>query len=218
MKKSFRRRVSRKPRYKKKYSLAKKLLSLNETKAFPYDAAVTVKHLEVWTWSPSQSIVVGTNSEQRIGDKIFLKSLTLTGYWGASSVSTACTKLRVIVHMNSQNVSCPTQTLGALTGTQMWYPNTSAIPANGIINPNATSVLADFIIDVNSSISTAQDLKSFNVVIPLNKMFPYALLSGVYGKVKNLYVTTTALINGGTPGVTVAGTLQVSSILKFKDP
>jgi len=214
-----------KSKYKAKYkskrksmSLPKQLLRLSEPKFFPTQVLQLMTHNTYYQISPTQGVVPGNTASTRVGDSVYLQSLNINGFFESSSVANQTDKFRCIVFWHTTQLPASTLTPNVVTGTQVFFPNTFNLVPNGIINPKATSVLADFVIDINQQITGAKDIKSFNFVVPLNQTFNYGVAGGPYGKTKSLYVTFVSMTPGGSNGVSATGAINAAIVLKYKDP
>jgi len=202
----------------KKPSLKRQLLRMHETKEASYQANITLLHQSSYAWCPTQTVLVGNNSNTRIGDDVYLTSLVMNGFFATDAAAHACHKFRCIVFWSRAEVACGAFAQNVIGGSQVWHPGTDAIIANAIPNPNACTVVSDFVIDAAQVLNTAKEFKSFNITVPLKQTFKYREVNGVYGKSKNLYVLVNSFIAGGVDNTTSAGTLTLAATLKFKDP
>jgi len=213
-------------RYKRKYtkkpSLKRQMLRLCETKTFGYEEGKAMLHNVYYQYSPTQQIEQGITNQKRVGDEIYLMSLQLSGFFNCSTASNVATKFRCLVFWSPEDTAAEVLTDNVVVINRLFEPNTSSIPGNGIINPRAVTLLADFVIDVSQAISTATEFKSFNVKIPLNQKFKYRDVNSAFGKFKNLYVTFVSAVQVGatfgTNASTPAGGVSFASVLKWKDP
>lgn len=175
-------------------------------------------HNVQYVTSPSQAITQGNSNVTRVGDEVYLQSLEINGIFLSSSAANAAQKYRMMVVFHSNEDSCGTSVISnAITGTNLFHANTNNIIVNGIINPKAVTVLADFIVDLNCNVSGAREVKSFAFKVPINETFKYGRPGDVFGKNKNLYIIYSSFISGGTTGATSTGNIEFSSVLKFKD-
>jgi len=216
-----RRTYKRKSTYKRKTvssMMSKQLLRMSEPKFFPVDEIVDMKHNTYFQFSPTQAITPGNTASTRVGDSIYLQSLHLSGFYESSAIANASNKFRCMVFWSPVALPAPNITSNIVTGTQLFFPGTDFLVPNAVVNPKAITLLSDFVIDMNQQLSTAKDLKSFNVTIPINQTFNYGVAGGPYGKFKNLYVTFVAITPGGTNGTTQVGFTNYSSVLRYKDP
>lgn len=167
--------------------------------------------------SPTQNVSQGTAIGQRIGDEIKLHALKLNGFINSTTAALACAKFRVAVFYSSANRAASSVTTGAFTATELFLPNTINTPANGIFDDKALTVLADVLIDVNSLVSNAQDIKSFAVSVPLKDVRArFGESGGAFVDKKNLYI----MVTGYTPvaaNILDIGTYSYSYDLQFKD-
>lgn len=217
-KRSGRMYVKRKRIYKKKRSLKRQILRLHEQKERPYELSQPMMHNTYYQFSPTQQITNGTNSEHRIGDDIYLMSLELNGFFYTSTASGATQKMRCMVFWSEVEEPADTLVANAVTGTQIFHLGTFVPPVNGIVNKNACTMLADFVVDASQVLSGVTEFKSFSISVPLNQTYKYKAVGNTYGKYKQLYVTFISHVAFGTDGSTSAGGVVCSSVVKFKDP
>lgn len=211
-------------RYKKKVyrkkvrpSLKKQLLRMHESKEVGYQLGQSMTDNQYYVLSPTQQIVPGSSGTTRVGDEVYLQSLQLSGWFASSTAAGATQKFRCQVVWHRKETPATAFVLNGLSGTDLFHVDTFASIVNGIVNTNAVTVLADFVVDINQVLTGVNELKSFNIVVPLHTTFKYKDVGGVYGKQKNLYVVLTAYIAGGL-GTANAGSFTVSSLIKYKDP
>jgi len=167
--------------------------------------------------SPTQNIAQGTSIRERIGDQVKLHQLKLNGFFNASTLALASAKFRVSVFYSAYSKAAASVTAGAFTAGELFLPNTTSTPVNAIFDEKAVTVVADMIIDVNSIVSTAQDIKSFAMTIPLKDVRARYVDSGsAFLDKRNLYI----MVTGYTPvGANIAdlGVYSYSYDLQFKD-
>jgi len=171
-----------------------------------------------WFHSPTQNIAPGTSNFGRIGDSIRLHKMKINGYFNAPPTALTNTKWRFTVFYSSKPAAAAGQTSGAFNASELFYPNTSTINIiGGLFDDKAVTVLADQTFDVNSNVSTAQDVKSFAMEINLrDQLMEYNESGSAFGKKRNLYV----LVYGFTPNGAAVGNIGVfyySYTLQYKD-
>ena len=217
MAKYVKRRTYKKKKYYKKASLSKQILRMADTKAFCEGVFQNGNvHDSVVSISPTQRLTQGVTNTNRIGDSVHLQSLTINGYYVAPNVALSINRVRIMVVWSRLAVANTTFTSGIIGPTQLFLAgSTTTTNVNGIVNTKAVTVLSDMILEVNPSISTAKDIKSFAFTVPLNQNFDYAEPVGTMGKRKNLYIIAIPFKVGGGAD---AGDVIVSYALKFKDP
>lgn len=72
-------------------------------------------------------------------------------------------------------------------------------------------------IDINSLVATASDLKTIAFTVPLSGKFSYQASAAVFGKMKNLYIVVIAHVVGGVNGTTACGSMVLNTDLVFQD-
>ena len=173
----------------------------------------------VYAQSPTQNIGNGTNIGGRIGDQVYLQSLQLNGYMFSSATALTNAKYRVSVVYSSLQIPC-----AAVSASPSFLPNdlflSNTYTVNtvvGVYDPKAVNVLADVTIDLNSLVSTSQDIRSFAMDIPLKDFkMAYIDTGSPFGKTKNLYVVVQAY-TPTTAAISNLGSVLMSWNLKFKD-
>lgn len=207
----------RKP-YQKSQTLKKALMATQPAKHCSYsDINVTGTHNTVYTFGPSQTIVRGTGSDQRIGDSIHMLALKVSGFAISNAAITKAVEFRIMTLWSGEEYSCATSlTTGLTMGEIMITSSTPGWAPNGLINPKAVTILDDRVITLNNSITSVSDLESFSFTVPLNTDFDYQASGSVYGKTRNLYVVVMAAIVDGVTGTTVWGLTNLSADLIFK--
>lgn len=218
--------VRRKPRYssksKKLPSFAKRVRKVISSTAQTKHASNNVVTLAMDTdvmhfTSPTQNISQGTAINQRLGDQVKLKYLKLNGYFYAATLANSCTKFRVSVFYCTDAKAASSMTVGAFTRDELFQPNTTFTPTNGMFDEKHVTVLADLIVDLNSSISTAQDIRSFAVNIPLKNVTCNFKESGsAFASKKNIYIM---IVGATTNSLNVAdvGSYSYSYDLAYQD-
>jgi len=210
---------SKSKRKTKMVTLKKQLLRMHEVKEFAYEVpSQQMLHQTYYQFSPTQQLLPGNTGTTRVGDEVYLTSLQMSGFFETTIAANASCKFRCIVFWSTTEAAAQTLTTNVVTGSAMFHPGTDTLVCNAITNPNAISVVADFIIDASQVLDGAVEIKSFNVEVPLRQTFKYRLPGSAYGKTKNLYVLFNGYVHNGVNGDTVAGRVRYSSVLKFKDP
>jgi len=167
--------------------------------------------------SPTQNISMGTSINQRIGDQVKLKYLRVNGFFAASTAANANVKFRVTAFYCAEGKAASSVTVGAFTSSELFQPNTAPTTVNGIFDEKAVTVLADMVVDLNSNVSTSQEVKSFNFTVPLkHAVLNYRESGSAFSNKRNLYLC----ITGHTPnGLNVAdlGNISYSYDLAYTD-
>lgn len=219
------------PYYKKRKIISKSVSkkSFNARVRKVITAAAQTKHITgvfgvdsmddrvMYFQSPTQNIAPGTGIGQRIGDAVKLHSLKLHGWFVASTLALSCVKWRVTVFYSAKSTAAAGVTSGAFTATELFLPNTTLVPAAGMFDEKAVQLLADTTIDLNSLLSTAQDIKSFSINVPLKDIRANYIDSGsAFVDKKNLYVMVTGYTAVGA-NVADLGNSYIAWDLSFKD-
>lgn len=192
--------VRRKPRasFKKKPSFAKRVRKVISSTAQVKHASNTSATASMdqdvmYFTSPTQNIAQGTSITTRVGDQIKLKYLRLNGLFHASALANACTRFRVAVFFCADGKSASSVTSGAFTAAEIFMPNTTSTNTYGMFDEKYVNVLADIIVDLNSSVSTSLDVKSWAINIPLkNVTCNYKESGSAFSAKKNLYIMITS--------------------------
>lgn len=196
--------VRRKPRYSRKskpQSFAKRVRKVITSTAQVKHATNTsivfsMDDTLMYFTSPTQNISQGTAINQRLGDQVKLKYLKINGLFSAATLANAACKFRISVFYCPEGKAASSVTTGAFTGAELFQPNTATTPAVGMFDEKAVTVLADMTVDLNSSISTAQDVKSFAFNIPLkNAVLNFREAGSAFSNKRNLYI----MVTGYTP-------------------
>lgn len=197
--------VRRKPRYtkSKRPSFAKRVRKVISATAQVKHTSntstfVAMDNSDMYFTSPTQNLSQGTAINQRIGDMVKLKYLKIQGNFNSPASANATVKFRVAVFYSSDANAASSVTAGAFAASVLFMPNTTSSTVNAIFDPNAVSVLADLIIDHNSIVSTAKDIKSFAVTIPLkNAPCKFKESGSTFSDKKNLYIMVTGVTSNG---------------------
>lgn len=219
--------VRRKPRYSSKsnksVSFAKRVRKvINSTAQLKHasntSAAIAMDANVLHFTSPTQNISQGTAINQRLGDQVKLKYLKVNGLFHAATLANACTKFRVSVFYCADGRAASSMTTGAFSVAELFQPNTAATtPTDGMYDEKYVSILADLVVDLNSNVSTAQDVKSFAFNVPLKNVTCSFKESGsAFAAKKNIYI----MICGFTPtaaNIADIGTYTYAYDLGFTD-
>ena len=217
---------ARKPRYRRKsvkpVSFAKRVRKVISSTAQVKHASnalyyASINQDDIHVLSPTQNISQGTAINQRLGDQVKLKSLNINGFFSAATLANANVKFRVSVFYCTEGKSASSGTIGAFTSSELFLPNTNTTPSYGQFDEKAVTLLADMTMDLNSNISTSQEVKSFVINIPLkNVKCNYKESGSAFSDKKNIYI----MVTGYTPvalNVTDLGQLFYSYDLEFTD-
>lgn len=214
--------VRTKPKYTRK-SFTKSVKRIihgdSQLKHFTSESSVTpVVSATIYTYSPTQNISAGTAISNRIADQIYLHRLKLHGYVFAAALSNANAKFRVSVVYCAQQTVATTITSGGLTYAQLFLPNTFSVNGIcGVFDEKSVQVLSDQTIDLNSYITSANDIKTFTADIMLRDIkYKYIDTNSTFGQYKNLYVVVQSYSSAGA-NPTNCGSLFFSTDLQFKD-
>lgn len=193
------------------------MLKSVETKYITFDGSTVTKSEGIFSYSPTQQLTVGNTANTRVGDSVLLQSLILSGEW-VCLANIMNVKYRLIVGWTRNQSAQTTVAKNTLTSSDLFYVQ-SGFLAHRIINPSIFTVLYDEMVDINSNTTTGSDVKSFYSVINLGlKKFEYAAVGGSLGKTRNLVVVFIPMLTAGQPSDTTTGSIQLNSVLKFKDP
>lgn len=215
--KKFKRSFKRK--YKKKPSLSRQIMRLADTKRYAFeDINSVLLHNVFYSHCPTQMITQGVTNVNRVGDSVYLQDICINGFVNALATKLCNIRLRIIVGWHTKQVAATTLTTTGLASTDIFLPATSTAITNGIVNPRSFTVLSDSVIDLNSTNSTSEDIKSFYMTIPLKHNFEYSEGAGTYGKRKNLFVCFLPHEVGAVAVTESAAAVTWSYCLKFKDP
>lgn len=167
----------------------------------------------IYSVSPTQLLTYGNTANTRVGDDILLQSLTLSGHFQCAA-AILNVKVRIIVGWSDLDTANTTFATGIIGTTDLFYTGGTNI-TDRVIHPSLMTVLYDEIMDVNSNTSTGRDYKSFYTVIGLGmKKFKYKPATGL-GKAKNLFL---CVLSDNPTAAGNNGVVQMSCLLKFKDP
>jgi len=216
----------RKSSYKRKYTKKPKSFASRVRKVIT--AAAQLKHAAnstsitsmdsdiVYYTSPTQTISQGTGIGQRIGDQVKLHMLKINGQIDAPTSVVATAKFRVAVFYSTEDKAASSVTATAFTQAEIFLPNASPAVSNHF-DEKAVTVLADINFDLNSLTSTAPDVKSFAIYVPLKDVRArYQEGGSAFVDKKNLYI----MVTGWSPivaNVTNIGNCNYAYDLQFKD-
>lgn len=193
------------------------MLKSVETKHHAYDPTTPLSHNTFFSYSITQQVPVGNTSISRVGDSILLQSLILSGEWVCSS-AILNVKYRVLVGWTRNQIANTSIASAVFGPTDLFYPQAGFF-AHRIVNPSIFQPVYDEMIDINSNNTTGNDLKSFYVKIGLKmQKFDYANQGSALGKNRNLSLIIIPYLSGGQIAGTITGSIQMNSVLLFKDP
>lgn len=179
------------------------------------DQAVAMTHATIYTRSLTSKIAQGDTNADRDGDAVHLTSLKVKGAISAAA-ATGAYMYRILIGFSGEEYNV-TDTNAGLTFAEIFLPNNGmSFGVNSNINPKAFTVLHDEIIDLNSLIAAAADVKTFAFNVAINQKFPYQATGSVYGKTKNLYMVVIGNVVGGTGGTTAVGSYYINTDLVFQ--
>jgi len=175
-------------------------------------------HNTIYTLSPTQAVVQGDTNENRDGDQIQVCALKLKGSFYAPATANGYSYRFLVGYSGEEYSVAAAFSASGLVDAEIFLPVTSGgHRTNGIINPKAFTVLHDETIDVNSLLTSVQDVYSYQMLVSLNDAkFPYQSSGSIYGKTRNLYVVVIGCAIGGSTGITDAGVIHLSADLIFK--
>ena len=167
--------------------------------------------------SPTQNISPGTAINQRLGDQVKLKYLKVNGYFSAATLANANAKFRVTVFYCPEARAASSVTSNAFTQAELFMPNSVNTTTCAMFDEKALTVLADLSIDLNSNVSTSQEIKSFAFTVPLkNAVLNFRESGSAFSHKRNLYI----MVTGHTPvvaNVTDVGFFTYSYDLGYTD-
>ena len=173
-------------------------------------------HGTIYTTNLTSKVGQGTTNTDRIGDFIHPVSLKCRGVINTPA-TTGAFEYRILVGYSGEEYNVSASNAGLIT-SEIFLPSTGAgFTTNAIVNPKAFTCLYDEVVDINSLVATASDLKSVAFTVPLAGKFPYQSTGSVFGKVKNLYMVVIGNVIGGVVGTTATGTYLFNTDLVFQD-
>lgn len=184
--------------------------------------AQNMTHNNLYSNNLTAKVTQGLNGTGRQGDQIFITGVRIKGNYVTNPASNGY-QFRLIIGWSGEEYD-PT-TLGSsgagtgLTPADVFLENTGGhLLTSAPINPKAFTALYDQVIDLSSQLSATQEIQHLDAYVPLRKKFPYQALGSVYGKSKNLYVVCLAGVSGGgVPLTTAVGSVNMNSVLSFKN-
>lgn len=203
-----------KKRGSKKVSVKQEIMRMSEAKHLTYQAGVTVNDNTMQAITPSQMIIRGTTSQQRVGDQVYFDYLKLRGYFYSGTESKGY-NYRIIVGYSTYEVGNTSIGQG-LYGTEVFQANTHDQLTRAIVNPKNFTTMLDKTYEVNSNVTSSRTHINFIEHIKLNKNFQYKQEGSIYGKTTNLVCLFIAYANDTTDNTSV-GFVDFALDLCFKD-
>jgi len=199
--------------------IAKSTMRQSEVKNASSGNSATLVHNQIQGFGVTQRIVQGTNSEQRLGDEMFLEAFRMEVIIGAPTTAGAYA-YRIMVVYSGEEYSGTTFSSTTLTSSEIFLPNiVSGTRVSGVVNKKAVQVLYDHEFVINSNITAVADVYTTSAYINLRKYkFQYQAGGSVYGKLKNLYVIVIPNVQGGTLDTTACGSIVINNSLDYRDP
>lgn len=187
-----------------------------ETKFFPqfFTNASALLHNQPYTMSVSQGLVQGSGENQRIGSKIYLRYLKLSGLISNKITTESSTKFRILVLWGPSRFTMGTFIPSALgyTVSEIFYAGVS--PIDSLINTNeSVRVVYDRLFGIEPSYAAAQSTKKFMINVPIMKYVQY---DGNFFRDLQLYVVFVPWTAGGS-GATQVGNINMNALLTYKD-
>lgn len=172
------------------------------------DYTLGVPHNTLATWNLLDGLIQGTNTGQRIGDKVNLRRmrLSLLLHNNASSTVNDSVSFRIILFRGKYDYSSTNYPVNEV------FENVAGSAPVGIITApmdlNQITPLLDKTITIQNGYSGQKLLKPFTMYKYLNKTFNFRD-DDTYGKVSNLYLGVYQ-INSATSPVYVTGNCSIS--------
>lgn len=172
------------------------------------DTSLGISNNAFITWNLLDGIIQGTNTANRIGDKIFLKnlrlSLDLTNF--ASSTTNSTVRYRVVIFRGKYDYSSTNYPTG-----EVFENNAGSVPnyvLSAPIDLNQVTPLFDRTVLITPSYGAQKVHKHLLLNKMLNKAFTFRE-DDTYGKTSNLYLGIFQVNNEGV-AVNIQGNCQVS--------
>jgi len=198
----------------KKVSVKQEIMRMSEAKHLTYEAGVTVNDNTMLAITPSQMIIRGTTSQQRVGDQVYFDYLKLRGYFFSGTQSKGY-NYRIIVGYSTYEIGNTSIGQG-LYGTELFLQNTHTQLTRAIINPKNFTTLLDKTYEVNSNVVDSRTHINFIEHIKLAKNFQYKQEGSIYGKTQNLVCLFIGYANDTTDNTSI-GFVDFALDLCFKD-
>jgi len=199
--------------------IAKTAIRNSEIKNASSGNSTSLLHNQIQGFGVTQRIVQGTNSEQRLGDEMFLESFRMEVIIGAPTTAGAYA-YRLMVVYSGEEYSSTTFSTSTLSASEIFLPNiTTGTRVSGVVNKKAVQVLYDHEFVINSNITGVADVYTTSAYINLRKYrFQYQAGGSTFGKLKNLYVIVIPNVQGGTLDTTGCGSIVINNALDYRDP
>jgi len=199
-------------------SFKSKVVSAKPAKHYAYTADQTMTQDVIYTTCPTAGVVQGTTNATRDGDAIYLAALKGRYTYAAPVNAPGVYTGRLIIGWSGEEYPTLGSDFGTgLTTTELFLPNTSTVPINGLINPKAFTVIYDETVDADyfntGAIVGNTATGTFN--IPLDVNFVYQASASTMGKTKNLYVVFISE-QFGSAALTPTGSVAIAFDLIFK--
>jgi len=198
--------------------IAKKVLVRTaETQSYIKDQVQTLNNDSLYVHNLCGQIVQGTSSEQRVGEKILLKSfhirMQLTQL-NSTTVSNEGSTFRVMIIATKEKF---TPTSGIISSSEVFRGSTINLANRGHIDLHRHDVLYDKIVpfEVVSQLSTNTS-KSLIIKMKVNKTKIYETDGGNYFKDKQLYLVYTQTKTDPSI-VGISGVTSYQFTTNFKD-
>lgn len=169
--------------------------------------------------NPLSQIAQGTSTSNRIADRIFIENLSirvLISNVGSTSGNSGATFRFLLVASTAQTAATAGFTSGGgFTAANVFMQNSNQ-PSLAVVDPQLARVLCDEVVTLQPTVASSNPQDYFNIDCPVNAWFEYQPSTTV-GVAANLYWIMFTDIYAGTPGTTVGGSIQASSLVVFRD-
>lgn len=173
----------------------------------------TAAHNTGYTMSPTQTLIIGTGDNQRIGQNIFLKKLCFKGLVSNTTTQPTTHWRIMVVEIEPAYAATFSNWTSGIGTSDIFYPTASY--TFGMLNHKlGVKVYCDKTYVVKADYTGELKVLPVEFVCNINKRYIYEPISP-YFKDKQLYVYAIGYVPGGTTGVTVIGDIRLNGIVTY---
>ncbi len=174
-------------------------------------------HNTIYTLNPLGQISQGTANGNRIGDKIRVRYLSISGLFSNQTASNVSNErhMRILLVASTARYNPGAAPGSGLGASDLYFGTTSGL-LNANVDPRKAHVLCDEVVTVKSRVSGAVASEYFTASCKLDSHFEYAT-GLVYGVAANLYWVFIPYEAGGSTGTTQLGQLELENLTIFDD-
>lgn len=203
-----------------KRAVKRELAKQEEIKTYSGEVAggTVLKHNTIYCIAPQRLLGQGTNSDQRIGQQIYLRYIRLQGLISNLTTQPAVRFrfLCIRAQKDMPTIFTTWSDLGGLGSSELFYPSPSAL-VNSVINNKleGIQILEDQQITVRSPAGGGVKDQRFTFDCRVMKKCTYKTQSF---QDWNYYMVLIPYVDGGMTNTTVVGKVDLNYLVTFTDP